>query len=355
MTDMSTNVNSLCFVLDKDELKPCMKQEKLSLVVREWQHFQKVINLSTVGELNRKIQEGDIATIVQLSELIQERQIGRIADEITQGFESGVRVIFIAGPSSSGKTTFCKRLQLQLMANLLHPISISLDDYYLDRENTPLDENGSYDFESLYAIDLEKFNSDLELILAGEEVALPTYNFQSGKRVYKGNKIRLDKRSVLIMEGIHCLNPLLASAIPNKKRFRIYAAALTAIASENCNWISSADNRLIRRMIRDNQFRGYTAQDTISNWMSVRKGEDKWIFPYQEHADVVFNSAMHYELAALRPMAKSLLQVIPASEPVFDEAQRLLKALRCIETINKKMLPATSLLREFVGGSSFNY
>ncbi|GHU73746.1 uridine kinase [Bacteroidia bacterium] len=337
------------------ELEPYVNQAKLSLVFREWLQLQKALNLSNVGELNQKIQAAEIAEVVQLAEVLQERKIGKIADEIALKFDSGVRIVLIAGPSSSGKTTFCKRLQTQLSANLLHPIAISLDDYYINREDTPLDENGEYDYESLYTIDLELFNADLKKILNGEDVALPTYNFQLGRRLYKGNTIRLDERSVLIMEGIHGLNPRLIPEISSEQVYKVYVSALTSISLDNHNWISSSDNRLIRRMVRDHQFRGYSAKGTIARWSSVRAGEDLWIFPYQENADVLFNSAMVYELAALRKIAEPVLQEIVPEDAESAEAQRLLKLLQHFNPIDTKLLPSTSLLREFVGGSSFRY
>ena len=336
-----------------EELQPFVKQEKMLAVFQELMQYQKAIQMSNVGDLNKAIQSYDISTVVKIAEILQERKISKIADEIHRKFEEGIRIVLIAGPSSSGKTTFCKRLQVQLLANTLYPISISLDDYYVNRVDTPLDENGEYDYESLYAIELDKFNEDLQKILDGEEVALPTYDFLIGERVFKGNTIKLKENSVLVMEGIHAMNPLLTPNIPDSAIYKIYVSALTSISLDDHNWISTTDNRLIRRIVRDFQFRGYSAKETISRWPSVRRGEDKWIFPFQENADAMFNSAMLYELAALRKIAEPILKEVPQKDDEFSEAHRLLKFLRYFNYVDENELPNTSLLREFVGGSSF--
>ncbi|MDR1631902.1 MAG: nucleoside kinase [Dysgonamonadaceae bacterium] len=339
-----------------DSLQTFVRQDKMMNVFRELLSYQKAVRMTTAGELNRANQKGEIPNLVKVSEALQERKIVAIADEITRRFRNnGVRLILISGPSSSGKTTFCKRLQIELMANTLRPISISLDDYYVNRVDTPLDEKGEYDYESLYTIDLELFNSDLRKILAGEETALPTYDFVLGERVYKGNTICLENNSVLVMEGIHALNPLLIPGIDASFTYKIYVSALTTISLDHHNWISTTDNRLIRRIVRDFQFRNYSAKETISRWPSVRKGEDKWIFPFQEEADVMFNSAMLYELAALRRSAEPVLTAVSPCDAEFAEAYRLLKFLRYFSYIDVDELPNTSLLREFVGGSSFRY
>lgn len=339
-----------------DSLQTFVRQDKMMNVFRELLSYQKAVWMTTVGELNHANQKGEISNLVKVSEALQERKIAAIADEIASRFHhSGLRLVLISGPSSSGKTTFCKRLQIELMANTLRPVGISLDDYYVNRVDTPLDEKGEYDYESLYAIDLELFNSDLKKILAGEETALPKYDFVLGERVYKGNTICLENNSVLVMEGIHALNPLLLQGIDASLRYKIYVSALTTISLDHHNWISTTDNRLIRRIVRDFQFRNYSAKETISRWPDVRKGEDQWIFPFQEEADVMFNSAMLYELAALRRSAEPVLTAVSPCDAEFAEAYRLLKFLRYFNYIDMDELPNTSLLREFVGGSSFRY
>jgi uridine kinase len=342
-------------MLKPDELHPLVQQDKMMTVFNELLSYQKAVRLRNVGDLNRANQEGKISDLVKVSEALQERKIAQIADEITSKYDSGVRIILISGPSSAGKTTFCKRLQIELMVNTLNPISISLDDYYVNRIDTPLDENGEYDYESLYAIDLATFNADLKKILAGEKVALPTYDFVLGERVYKGNSIQLGKDSVLVMEGIHALNPLLLPEIDPSVTYKIYVSALTTISLDDHNWIPTTDNRLVRRIIRDYQFRNYSAKETIARWPSVRRGEDKWIFPFQEEADVMFNSAMIYELAALKRSAEPVLSQVSPIDKEYSEAYRLLKFLNYFNYIDIDELPNTSLLREFLGGSSFLY
>ena len=338
------------------ELEPHVDQEKMMAVFREVLQFQKAMDMENVGELNQGIQAGDISTVVQVAEVLQDRQISRIADEIYRRYiEQNVQVVLISGPSSSGKTTFCKRLEVQLMANTLRPLAISLDDYYVDRVHTPRDEYGEYDYESLYAIDLKQFDEDLKRILAGEEVALPTYDFKTGTRIYRGNTVLLRPRSILVMEGIHAMNPELVPSIPPETIYKVYVSALTSISLDDHNWIPTTDNRLIRRIVRDYRFRGYSAKDTIGRWPSVRRGEDKWIFPYQENADAMFNSAMLYELAALREIAEPILKEVSPVDNEYSEAHRLLKFLRYFNYVNKEELPNTSLLREFVGGSCFKY
>ncbi|MCL1933039.1 MAG: nucleoside kinase [Candidatus Azobacteroides sp.] len=338
-----------------DELQPLVRQDKMMAVFGEFLTYQKAIQMRNVGDLNLANHRGNISDVVKISEALQERKISRISDEIARRFQNGVRVILISGPSSSGKTTFCKRLQIELMVNTLRPISISLDNYYLNRSDTPLDENGAYDFESLYAIDLKTFNEDLKRILNGEEVALPTYDFTRGERVYKGNTIRMHENSVLVMEGIHALNPLLLPDISPAILYKVYVSALTTISLDDHNWIPTTDNRMLRRIIRDYQFRNYSAKETIARWPSVRRGEDHWIFPYQEEADAMFNSAMIYEFAALRRSAEPILSQVSPIDPEYSEAYRLLKFLNYFQYIDVNELPNTSLLREFLGGSSFRY
>ena len=338
-----------------DELQPMVQQDKMMAVFNEFLAYQKAIQMRNVGDLNFANRQDNISDVVKVSEALQERKISCIADEITQRFQKEVRIVLISGPSSSGKTTFCKRLQIELMVNTLRPISISLDDYYVNRVDTPLDENGEYDFESLYAIDLKQFNEDLKRILKGEEVALPTYDFTRGERVYKGNTIQMKDNSVLVMEGIHALNPLLLPEIDPAMTYKIYVSALTTISLDDHNWISTTDNRLLRRIVRDYQFRNYSAKETIARWSSVRRGEDQWIFPYQEEADAMFNSAMIYEFAALRRLAEPILSQVSPIDVEYSEAYRLLKFLCYFNYIDIDELPNTSLLREFLGGSSFRY
>ena len=266
-----------------------------------------------------------------------------------------VKLVLIAGPSSSGKTTFSKRLSIQLMTNGLKPFPISLDNYFVDREETPLDENGNYDYESLYALDLELFNQQLQALLRGEEVELPRFNFSLGKKEYKGDKLKIEDNTILILEGIHALNPELTPHIPAERKFKIYVSALTTISLDDHNWIPTTDNRLLRRIIRDFNYRGYSARETISRWPSVRAGEDKWIFPYQENADVMFNSALLFEFAVLRLHAEPILMGVPRNCPEYCEAYRLLKFIKYFVPVQDKEIPPTSLLREFLGGSSFKY
>lgn len=337
------------------ELEPEVKQEKLLNVYREHLNFLKISRLDNVGDLNRAIREDRVYEVIQVAEAYQSMQINDIAKEISKRFNDGVKVVFISGPSSSGKTTFRKRLEVQLMVNLLKPVGISLDDYFVNRDNTPLDENGEKDYESLYALDLELFEDHMLKLMSGETVELPTYNFVTGKREYRGNFLKMDNNSILIIEGIHGLNPKLTEHIPEDMKFKIYVSALTTISLDDHNWIPTSDNRLIRRIVRDYRYRGYSAQTTISRWDSVRHGEDKWIFPFQENADVMFNSAMIYELAAIRRHAEPILMQVPRTVPEYSEAYRLLKFLGYFNYITDRELPPTSLLREFLGGSSFRY
>ena len=264
-------------------------------------------------------------------------------------------MVLISGPSSSGKTTFSKRLSVQLMTNALKPYPIALDNYFVNREDTPRDASGDYDYESLYALDLPKFNADLQALLRGEEVELPTFNFTTGQREYRGDRLRIDEHTILILEGIHALNPELTPLIPNEQKYKVYVSALTAISLDDHNWIPTTDNRLLRRIIRDFNYRGYSAQDTIARWPSVRAGEDKWIFPYQENADAMFNSAMLYELGVLRHHAEPILSQVPRNCREYAEAYRLLRFLHYFTAVPDKEIPPTSLLREFLGGSSFKY
>ena len=340
---------------DPMELQPVIKQDKMFEAYKEHLTLQRTVGLDNVGDLNLAIEKGRSQDIILVSEAMQEKQVAKIAEKIADGYKEGIRIVLISGPSSSGKTTFCKRLQVQLTTNLLHPVGISLDDYFLNREDTPKDEHGEYDFESLYALDLPYFNKDLKKLLSGEEIDLPTFNFETGQRVFKGKKLKLRENSILVIEGIHALNPELTEFIDDKYKYRVYVSVLTSISLDNHNWIPTTDNRLLRRIIRDYRFRGYSAEDTINRWPSVRRGEDKWIFPYQENADAMFNSAMLYELAALRKFAEPILAQVPESSKANAEASRLLRFLRYFNYIPTEELPGTSLLREFLGGGSFKY
>ena len=340
---------------DPMELQPVIKQDKMFEAYKEHLTLQRTVGLDNVGDLNLAIEKGRSQDIILVSEAMQEKQVAKIAEKIADGYKEGIRIVLISGPSSSGKTTFCKRLQVQLTTNLLHPVGISLDDYFLNREDTPKDEHGEYDFESLYALDLPYFNKDLKKLLSGEEIDLPTFNFETGQRVFKGKKLKLRENSILVIEGIHALNPELTEFIDDKYKYRVYVSVLTSISLDKHNWIPTTDNRLLRRIIRDYRFRGYSAEDTINRWPSVRRGEDKWIFPYQENADAMFNSAMLYELAALRKFAEPILAQVPESSKANAEAYRLLRFLRYFNYIPTEELPGTSLLREFLGGGSFKY
>lgn len=337
------------------ELEPRIEQPKMQQIYSEHLNFLNILGMDNVSDLNVANRTGRISDIVKVAEALQEKSIADIAMQIAERFKDGVRIVMVSGPSSSGKTTFRKRLEVQLMVNLIKPVGISLDDYFVNRIDTPLDENGAYDYESLYALDLKQFNEDMSRLLNGEVVSLPTYNFTTGQREYKGHELQIDQNSVIIIEGIHGLNPELTKQIDDNKKFLVYVSALTTISLDDHNWISTTDNRLIRRIVRDFQYRNYSAIDTISRWDSVRRGEEKWIFPYQENADVMFNSAIMYELAALRKYAEPILIQVPKTAPEFSEANRLLKFLSYFNYINDWEMPPTSLLREFLGGSSFKY
>ena len=338
-------------------LEEMVKQEKMLDVFKEYLHWLDIMDLSNVGDFNVACNEGFATELINVSEALQEKKISQIADEIYRRDEGGekVRLVLISGPSSSGKTTFSKRLSIQLMANGLHPYPVSLDDYFVNREDTPLDADGHHDYESLYALDLAFFNRQLKELLEGKEVELPKFNFTTGKREFKGDKLQLKDNSILILEGIHALNPELTPQIPDANKYKVYVSALTTISLDDHNWIPTTDNRLLRRIIRDFNYRGYSAQATISRWPSVRAGEDKWIFPYQENADAMFNSALLFEFAVLRRHAEPILNGVPRNCPEYSDACRLLKFIQYFVPIQDNEIPPTSLLREFLGGSSFRY
>lgn len=339
------------------KLEEVVKQEKMLEVFQEYHRWNQILGISTVGDLNVACNEGHATDLINVSEALQEKKIAQIADEITHRNQDGKRVklVLISGPSSSGKTTFSKRLSIQLMTNGLKPYPISLDDYFVNRNDTPLDENGKHDFESLYAVDLPFFEEQLTTLLNGGEVELPRYNFTTGKREMSGKKLRIDEHMILIIEGIHALNPVLTSHIPNENKYKVYVSALTTILLDNHNYIPTTDNRLLRRIIRDYKYRNYSAEETIARWPSVREGEEKWIFPYQENADAMFNSALLFELAVLKDYVEPVLRKVPNRCPEYSEAHRLLRFLNYFVSVQDKELPPTSLLREFLGGSSFQY
>lgn len=335
------------------ELGEMTHQDKMFGIFKEHHQWQDILGLRTIGDLNEVIMDGHSSTLIQISEALQEKKIARIADEIAQ--RKGIKLVLIAGPSSSGKTTTCKRLNVQLAVNGIRPVGISLDDYFLDRDKTPLDEKGDYDFEHLHALNLPLLNEQLTALFRGDEVELPRYNFQKGCSEWSGNKLQLKGNEVLVVEGIHALNPELTSEIPNDQIFRVYASALTTILLDNHNYVPTTDNRLLRRIIRDYKYRGVSAQETIRRWPSVRAGENRWIFPFQENADAMFNTAMLFELAVIKSQAEPLLEQVPENSKEYAEAYRLLKFLRYIKPIPETQIPPTSLLREFLGGSSFKY
>ena len=336
-----------------DVLGEMTRQDKMFEIFKEHHRWQSILGIRTIGDFNQAIDANHATDIINISEALQEKKIAKIAEEIAN--RKGVKLVLLAGPSSSGKTTSCKRLSIQLAVNGLKPLQISLDDYFVDREKTPKDASGEYDYESIYALDLDLINEQFNALFRGEEVELPKYDFQSGKSKKSGNKLKMNDNNVLVVEGIHALNPELTAHIPQEQIFRVYASALTTILLDNHNYIPTTDNRLLRRIIRDYKYRGVSAQETIHRWPSVRAGENKWIFPFQENADAMLNTAMLYELSVLKMQAEPLLQQVPENCEEYAEAYRLLKFLKYFKGIPYNNLPPTSLLREFLGGSSFHY
>ena len=336
-----------------DVLGEMTRQDKMFEIFKEHHSWQSILGIRTVGDFNQAIDANHSTDIINISEALQEKKIAKIAEEIAS--RKGVKLVLLAGPSSSGKTTSCKRLSIQLAVNGLKPLQISLDDYFVDREKTPKDASGEYDYESIYALDLDLINEQFNALFRGEEVELPKYDFQSGKSKKSGNRLKMTDNNVLVVEGIHALNPELTAHIPQEQIFRVYASALTTILLDNHNYIPTTDNRLLRRIIRDYKYRGVSAQETIHRWPSVRAGENKWIFPFQENADAMLNTAMLYELAVIKTQAEPLLQQVPENCEEYAEAYRLLKFLKYFKGIPYNNLPPTSLLREFLGGSSFHY
>ena len=338
---------------DQSKLGAFIRQDKMFGIFKEHHQWQDIMQLRTVGDLNEVIDKGHSSHLIQVSEALQEKKIAQIADEIAH--TKGIKMVLIAGPSSSGKTTTCKRLSVQLAVNGIIPIGISLDDYFLDRDQTPRDETGDYDFEHLHALNIPLLNEQMNALFRGEEVELPRYNFQTGKSEWSGKKLQLKGKEVLVVEGIHALNPELTAQIPNEQIYRVYASALTTILLDSHNYVPTTDNRLLRRIIRDHKYRGVSAVETIRRWPSVRRGENKWIFPFQENADAMFNSAMLFELAVIKRQAEPLLDEVPENCVEYAEAYRLRKFLSYIRPIPEDQIPPTSLLREFLGGSSFEY
>ena len=331
-------------------------QEKMFGIFREYQSWVQIMGVPTVGAVNAKVLAGDAGSMIQLAEAFHERKFAWVADEICRAHRTrGTRMVLISGPSSSGKTTSAKRLGIQLGVLGLNPVMISLDDYFVEREKTPLDENGEYDYEALEAIDLELFNDHLRRLMAGESIDIPRYDFVTGRRMKHDTPLTLDERSILIIEGIHGLNPRLTPSIPDAQKFRIYISCFTSVAMDDLSRIATTDNRLLRRLVRDRRQRGADALSTLARWASVRRGEEKHIFPYQENADVMLNSSLFYEISVLRPYAEQMLREVPDTVPEYDEARRMLDFLDNFIPIAPDEIPPTSILREFIGGSSFKY
>ncbi|AZV55348.1 nucleoside kinase [Clostridium sp. AWRP] len=336
---------------DPHNLPKFVEYKKLSKIFYETEKWGNILEVGDVGSLNHKVENKEIAYMIRVAEALHEKKIAYISDMISE--RKNVKVVLIAGPSSSGKTTFSKRLSIQLRVNGIIPVPISLDDYFVDRDHTPKDENGNYDFESIYALDLKLFNDDLEALMRGEEIEVPTFDFKTGCRKWVGNKLRLPEKGVIVIEGIHGLNELLTSAIPKENKFKIYISALTQLNLDNHNRIATTDVRIIRRIVRDFLFRGYSAEDTLKMWPSIKNGEEKNIFVFQENADVMFNSTLVYELCVLKDYALKELDGISSSSPVYYEALRLKSFLHFFKSVDVKFVPDNSILREFIGGSCF--
>lgn len=336
------------------ELEEIVIQNKMFEIFQEYKEWVDILGVGNVGAINQQVIKGNASELIKISEALHEKKVGQIADRIHE-LRKDVRVVLISGPSSSGKTTFAMRLAVHLKVAGLKPYTISLDNYFVDREKTPKDENGQYDFETIRALDIDYFNSNLVSLLRGDEIELPKFSFETGKRFFDGTKLQIADNGIIIIEGIHALNPELTHLVENERKFKIYISALTSISIDGTNRIPTTDNRLIRRIIRDYRYRGYSALDTISRWESVRRGEDKYIFPYQEQADVMFNSAMLYEFGILKNYAEPVLREVPMNRQEFSEVKRLLKFLSYFSPIPDMEIPPTSILREFLGGSTFSY
>ena len=338
---------------DPSKLGELIRQDKMFEVFKEHHRWQSILGIKTVGDFNEAVKNGLATDLINVSEALQEKKISQIADTIAARKE--IKVVLIAGPSSSGKTTFCKRLSVQLLASGVKPVQISLDDYFVNRTETPKDENGELDYESIYALNIPLINEQFNALFRGEEVELPKYNFQTGMSEKSGKKLHLGENNILLVDGFLALNPALTVLIADDKMFKLYASALTTILLDDHNYIPTTDNRLLRRIVRDYKYRGCSAQETIHRWPSVRAGENKWIFPYQEQADVMFNTALLFELAVIKPQAEEVLEQVPENCEEYAEAYRLRKFLKYFAPLPFRNLPPTSLLREFLGGSSFKY
>ncbi|MBR2168605.1 MAG: nucleoside kinase [Paludibacteraceae bacterium] len=339
---------------DPNRLEDFVQQDKMFDIFKEFVGWNKLLRISNVGEFNKACKSNRSFEMIKLSEALHEKKVAQIADMIV-GRETPPRFVMISGPSSSGKTTFSKRLTIQLMVNGIRPVVLSLDNYFVNREDTPRDENGDWDFEDIHAVDLPLLQEQVKALLEGQEVKIPTYNFETGKREYKGNTLKLENDTIVILEGLHALNPLLLPNIPKEATFRIFVSPMTTVNLDNHNWIPTTDLRLIRRIVRDYRYRNYSARETIARCPSVRRGEEKWIYPFQENADVMFNSALLFELAVLKRHAEPMLAEVPKYCDEYGEAHRLLTFLSYFESIPEREIPPTSFLREFVGGSSFRY
>ncbi len=341
---------------DPDQLEPMVHQDKMFDIFKEYKAWVDVMGVSNIGSLNAKVLEGKASELIKVAEAFHEKKLGSIADAIFEANANrGARLVLISGPSSSGKTTFAKRLGIQLRILGLNPVLISLDDYFVEREKTPLDENGDYDYEALEALDVEAFNEHLNILMNGGCVDVPRYDFITGKRQWHEKPLSLDERSVLVVEGIHGLNPKLTRQVDDKYKYKIYISAFTSISMDDLSRISTTDNRLLRRIVRDCRTRGNDATATLQRWESVRRGEDRHIFPYQENADVMFNSSLFYEISVLRSFVEPMLYEVPDTIPEYGEARRLLRFIDNFIPIKPDEIPPTSLLREFIGGSSFTY
>ena len=338
---------------DPERMPKFVKNKKLAWAMEEYDDINKIMKIERVYRINEAIKEGNVKDIILLAEALHEKKIAKMADNIAKN--KNIKMVLIAGPSSSGKTTFAQRLGIQLKLNRLKPVTISVDNYFVERKDTPRDENGDYDFECLEAIDLELFNEHLTRLLNGEEVKMPEFDFYEGTKRYNGKKLKLEKDEVLVIEGIHCLNDKLTSKIPAEQKYKIYISALTVLNLDRFNRISTTDTRLIRRIVRDHQFRGYSAKHTISTWNKVNEGEKKNIFPFQEEANFIFNTSLVYEIGALKPIVMPLLEEITKEDKEYAEATRLINMLKYFEEIPKEYVPNNSLLKEFLGGGDFKY